>query len=119
MGMVTKFHIIMIVDLFKPIIEMPMGTTLPEKQPVLLECITSSSSPVTYKWMRRGKLIEGTESSTLFINSLSQTDSGSYICVVDNGKENKSSDMVEMFVECKFISSFKEIQQINFLKTLF
>ena len=94
----------MILDLFKPIVEIPMGATLPEEQPVLLQCITSSSSPVTYKWMKGGKVMEGTESSTLFINSLSRTDSGSYTCVVNNGKENKSSDMVEIFVECKFVS---------------
>lgn len=89
-----------------------MGATMPEEQPALLQCITSSSTPVTYKWMKGGKVMEGAESSTLFINSLSRTDSGSYICVVDNGKENKSSDMVEIFVECKFF--FQEIQQINF-----
>lgn len=112
MDVVTKFCIIMILDLFKPTVEMPLGATLPEEQPVLLQCITSSSTPVTYRWMKGRKVMEGAESSTLFINSLSRTDSGSYICVVDNGKENKSSDMVEIFVECKFF--FQEIQQINF-----
>ncbi|CAH1781901.1 unnamed protein product [Owenia fusiformis] len=78
-----------LLDYYEPpriVKNMPETLVGTEDRTVRLCCQVTAVPPPNFQWFKAKQLIDGATSETLIIENLKQTDAGSYICRIDNGK---------------------------------
>ena len=88
-------------DLNNPIVEAYPSSTVLEGDRMLLSCLTESTMPVNYYWLKNDANITEALSSQLVINSTTRSDIGKYKCVVFNGLGYNTSTELNVTVLCK------------------
>ena len=94
-------------DLHNPIVEAYPSSTVLEGDRMLLSCLTESTMPVNYYWLKNDANITEALSNQLVINSTTRSDIGKYKCVVFNGLGYNTSTELNVTVLCKYFGAVK------------
>lgn len=76
----------------------PQSKTSIVGQSVTFELQVQGDAPFTYAWLKNGNVIEGEESSTLTINSVTEADAGAYSIRVTNAAGTVVSNQAQLTV---------------------
>lgn len=74
------------------IAQQPQSRTVPLNSSVTFSVAVSGNPPLSYQWSKDGAPLSGKTDATLTINSVQNTDVGSYTVFVSNPQGNKTSD---------------------------
>ena len=96
-------HIILpsILDLDSPIVAMTPSSNVSESSTLILTCLATGSSFLTYSWTKDGKDY-GYSSSQLIISKTLRTDAGYYMCTVSSDFGTKRSYAKKITINCKY-----------------
>ena len=106
-GQICRFNEFMItqsslvLDLHNPIAEAYPSSTVLEGDRMMLSCLTESTMPINYYWMKNDANITEAASSQLVINSTGKGDIGIYKCGVFNGLGYNTSAELNVTILCK------------------
>ena len=105
--LICKFNKLMITqspvvsDLHNPITEAYPSSTVLEGDRIMLSCLTESSVPINYYWIKNDANITEAVSSQLVINSTARGDIGKYKCGLFNGLGYNTSAELNVSILCK------------------
>ena len=68
---------------------------------VILQCIANGTGKLVYSWVKDGKMLFSVN-STIIVSNIDNGNTGTYICSVSNGINNKSSNIQVVDVMCKY-----------------
>jgi len=90
--------------------QQPEPLTIVEGDPIYLSIGVSGDGPFTYQWQKGGSIIPGATQQSLYIESSTKADEGSYRITVSNSVNTVSSDFVDVWVNIP-IAPIEIIQQ--------
>src|SRR5690606_10248828 len=77
----------------------PTDITLYEQESATLNVNASGTAPITYQWRKDGVAIPGANAEHLMITQASNTDAGTYDCIVSNEAGSVTSASAELVVK--------------------
>jgi hypothetical protein len=98
MGIANSNTVNLIVGIKPIIITQPISQTITAGSPVTFSVVADGSVPLAYQWSKNGTVINGANSNNYIINSVTNSDSGSYSCVVSNSYGSITSDTASLTV---------------------
>jgi len=88
MGTLISNSVNLIVGILPTITTQPVSQSVNIGSSVTFSVVAAGSNPLSYQWSKDGTIINGATSSTYTINSVSESNSGDYNCVVSNSYGN-------------------------------
>ncbi len=80
------------------ILQNPQAISIMQGEALRLDVRVSGNGPLNYRWHKNGKVIYGHNSSTYFVASSQQENSGHYQVIVSNNKERVYSNLAYVWV---------------------
>lgn len=71
-------------DLDAPVISASPSSSVHEEKQVTLICDTQGTLPITYRWLKDGSYVSGSNQSLIISNARRKIDNGTYQCDVSN-----------------------------------